>query len=101
MAAGEYFAENILTASSKNNESPLVALSMGYNRHILQSLLSGPLDLEVLFQSDPIFRGSTRLWCLREYKSDLHHTFLVVSFVQTTRLFRLMGDGRRAMLAHS
>lgn len=43
----------------------------------------------IIMQSDAQFRGVSRIWPLKRFKSDTHHSFIAVSFPLTTCLFSL------------
>lgn len=52
------------------------------------------IPLSIDYRSDPIFRGSTGIWMLKQYGMDRHHSMLAVSFVCSTILLQieLTGD---------
>ncbi|MQL75968.1 hypothetical protein Taro_008339, partial [Colocasia esculenta] len=44
------------------------------------------ISVDRLYRSLPIYKGITGTWTLRMKESDSHHSFLVVSFVEQTRV---------------
>ncbi|KAG0472427.1 hypothetical protein HPP92_016973 [Vanilla planifolia] len=49
-------------------------------------IISGGLSLEKLVKTPPIYQGITGTWSLRMKKDDPYHSFLVLSFVEETRI---------------
>lgn len=47
------------------------------------------IPISIDYRSDPIFRGSTGIWMLKQYGMDRHHSMLAVSFVCSTVLLQL------------
>ncbi|KAG9450446.1 hypothetical protein H6P81_010411 [Aristolochia fimbriata] len=54
----------------------------------LRIIRSG-ISVEKLLRTAPIYQGATGTWTLRMRKSDPYHSFLVLSFVEETRLLRV------------
>uniref|UniRef100_A0A0D3GNG6 DNA damage-binding protein 1 n=1 Tax=Oryza barthii TaxID=65489 RepID=A0A0D3GNG6_9ORYZ len=44
------------------------------------------VNVEKLLRTDPIYHGVTGLWTLRMKRTDAYHSFLVLSFVEETRI---------------
>ncbi|KAG8100355.1 hypothetical protein GUJ93_ZPchr0013g37583 [Zizania palustris] len=44
------------------------------------------VNVDKLLRTKPIYRGVTGLWTLRMNRTDVHHSFLVLSFVEETRI---------------
>ncbi|KAF0907055.1 hypothetical protein E2562_014661 [Oryza meyeriana var. granulata] len=44
------------------------------------------VNVEKLLRTDPIYQGVTGLWTLRMKRTDAYHSFLVLSFVEETRI---------------
>lgn len=49
-------------------------------------IIRNGISLEKLLRTAPVYRGITGTWTLRMKKSDAYHSFLVLSFVEETRV---------------
>lgn len=79
------------SAKKAGDEECLVSYGFGDVAAIGTFREDVPVTIEM--RSDPLFRGCTGLWMLRRYNSDKHHSVLAVSFVKSTMLLKLTGEG--------
>lgn len=80
----------IIDIDSTKQKNGMVVASSGISgiRGSLSQVRKG-IRNQIISQTDQCFRGANRLWALKRYKSDKHHSFVAVSFTNSTALFRL------------
>jgi len=91
----------IVDINSIPKKNGLVLATSGNSRllgHISQ--VRHGIRNSIIMQSDPHFRGASRLWPLKRFKSDHFHSFVAVSFATSTSLFSIKGTELEHVQAH-
>lgn len=67
------------------NQDQMFACSGVGHEGSLRVIRNG-VNVEKLFSSPPVYKGVTGLWTMHIYRGDPYHAFLVISFVEETRV---------------